>query len=122
MAEKKTEKKMEKKKKTITIDITDWYDKIKELSQREIRSIEEQCKFFIKQGIEYAGGFTRITYIGETSPSISSWVTTNPCGNSNASRAFTDDDVTYHSTGTSKSDLFVNCEQNPITGLFEQKQ
>lgn len=39
-------------KKTITIDITEWYDKIKEISKKEIRSIEEQCRFFIKNGIE----------------------------------------------------------------------
>ena len=36
---------------TITIDITDCYDRLKSISQSEFRSIEGQCRYFINKGI-----------------------------------------------------------------------
>lgn len=51
-------------KKIVHIDITDIYEKLKKKSEDEIRSIEEQCKFFIKEGLDLITdrSITHITY------------------------------------------------------------
>ena len=130
-------KTVEKKRKTITIDITDWYDRLKEISQREIRSIEEQCKFFIKKGIDGNGDITTITYIDRTAPSITTWPAQNPLwdtsagnrSNVNVARPFSDDTVVYcnndasdaSATVSSKVGSAVDCELNKATGCYEGK-
>ena len=50
-------------RKIISIDITDIYDKIKKTAQEEIRSVEEQCKFFIKKGLYGISDSSKITYV-----------------------------------------------------------
>lgn len=40
-----------KKRRTITIDITDCYERLSEISEAAIRTVEEQCRYFIKEGI-----------------------------------------------------------------------
>lgn len=129
----------EKKKRTITIDITEWYDKLKEISQREIRSIEEQCKFFIKNGID-GSNTTTIIYNENTYPSISTWPSTYPSttqplwmgrtGKTNATEPFYDDTVVYcntnagysSTTASNRSESAVDCELNKKTGCFEAKE
>ena len=121
----------EKKRKTITIDITDWYDRLKKISQREIRSIEEQCKFFIKNGIDGNGGITTISYIDRTAPSTTTWPFLNLCtvstvDASNAARPFSDDRVGYCKndasvTTSSNVGSAVDCELNKATGCYETK-
>ena len=132
-------KTVEKKRRTITIDITEWYDKLKEISQREIRSIEEQCKFFIKNGID-GNNTTTITYIENPHPSISTWPSTWPstnpplwtceAGKTNVTNPFNDDTVMYcntncgnsSTTASNRSESEVDCELNKKTGCFEAKE
>ena len=130
--ESKMKKAVEKKRKIITIDITDWYDRLKDISQREIRSIEEQCKFFIKKGIDGNGDITTITYIDRTAPSITTWPSQTPLwatsagDTSNVARPFSDDTVVYckndaSATVSSKVGSAVDCELNNATGCYEAK-
>ena len=122
----------EKKRKTITIDITDWYDRLKEISQREFRSIEEQCRFFIKKGIDGNGDITTISYIERTAPSITTWPAQNPLwatsagDTSNVARPFSDDTVVYcknnaGATVSSKVGSVVDCELDKATGCYKAK-
>lgn len=39
-------------KKTVELDITEWYDDLDMISSKEVRSIKEQIQFFIKKSIE----------------------------------------------------------------------
>ena len=51
-------------RKIVSIDVTDIYEQLKKRSEEEIRSVEEQCKFFVKKGLdEIHTPTTTITYI-----------------------------------------------------------
>ena len=120
--ESKMKKTVEKKRKTITIDITDWYDSLKDISQREIRSIEEQCKFFIKKGIDGNGDIITIT----TWPAQTPLWATSTGDTSNVAKPFSDDTVFYckndaSTTVSSKVGSTVDCELNKSTGCYEAK-
>lgn len=51
------------KRRIVQIDITDIYERLKRKSNEEIRSVEEQCKFFIKKGLDSDYTIPSITYI-----------------------------------------------------------
>lgn len=115
-------KNAESKRKTITIDITDWYDRLKDISKNEIRSIEEQCRFFIKNGIEGRFDTTTITYVDRTRPSITTWPNTSPLWGTGYSG---DTNVMYCGNSfenkSSRDEYSVDCELNKTTGLYETK-
>jgi len=127
--ESKMKKAVEKKRKTITIDITDWYDRLKDISQKEIRSIEEQCRFFIKKGIEGNYDNVTTTYFNYdwTKPNLI-WQL-NPCtSESNASSiSHSDGTAIYCSNNGKKSKSYastgeaVDCEINDADGCYEVK-
>ena len=51
-------------KKMVSIDIIDLYEELKRKADCEVRTVEEQCKYFIKQGLgKVSDSVTSITYV-----------------------------------------------------------
>lgn len=51
-------------KKVVSIDITELYEELKKKADSEVRSVEEQCKYFIKQGLgKVSDSVTTVTYV-----------------------------------------------------------
>lgn len=110
-------------KKTITIDITEWYDKIKEISKKEIRSIEEQCRFFIKNGIESKCDNTFYANIEYRPPVTASPYKWEPY----LSKPYPDSSYVYCNATASNEKCFsasnqkcdtVDCELDSDTGVY----
>jgi hypothetical protein len=59
-------------KRTVTIDITEMYDRICDIAKDECRSVEEQCRYFIKKGMDAPIVTTTIT------APINQWVSDSP--------------------------------------------
>jgi hypothetical protein len=111
---KNMETKRETKRKTITLDITEWYDSIKEISKREVRSIEEQCRYFIKKCVD-AGGFDTTTITYQPNVSVSPlWIRSN-------TPDFTHDSNTVYcsATGENAASNVVDCEC--VSGVYQAK-
>ena len=138
MSNRTTDKSAKSKKverRIISIDITDIYERLKKKSEEEIRSVEEQCKFFIKKGLGEICSFpTTITYIQQpswrddwdrnTTPSRPSYPTypsypyvwCNADKNSYASATATT------SNSNTKAEFSAQCEDvslNAKTGMYE---
>ena len=39
-------------RKTVEVDVTEWFHTLSEIAKKECRTVVEQCRYFIKQGIE----------------------------------------------------------------------
>lgn len=129
----KSEKSKKVERRIISIDITDIYERLKKKSEEEIRSVEEQCKFFIKKGLDEICSFpTTIKYIQQpslrddwdrnTTPSRPSYPTypSHPC-------VWSVTDVNSYATATAetsnsntKAEFAAKCEDvslNAKTGM-----
>ena len=133
----KSTKSKKVERRIISIDITDIYERLKKKSEEEIRSVEEQCKFFIKKGLdEICSSPTTITYIQQpawrdnwdrnTTPSRPSYPTypSYPyvwCGTDVNSYATATAETSNSNT---KAEFAAKCEDvslNAKTGMYETK-
>ena len=133
----KSTKSKKVERRIISIDITDIYERLKKKSEEEIRSVEEQCKFFIKKSLdEICSSPTTITYIQQpawrddwdrnTTPSRPSYPTypSYPyvwCGTDVNSYATATAETSNSNT---KAEFAAKCEDvslNAKTGMYETK-
>ena len=54
--------KNKEKRRTVTIDVTEVYDRLSERAKKDIRTLEEECRFFILKGLD-GPDVTTVTYI-----------------------------------------------------------
>ena len=125
----KSTKSKKVERRIISIDITDIYERLKKKSEEEIRSVEEQCKFFIKKGLdEICSSPTTITYIQQPAWKDDLNRNTTP---SRPSYLWCGTDVNSYATATAetsnsntKAEFAAKCEDvslNAKTGMYETK-